>query len=145
MTFGFLKKCFFFIAMTFFSCNALNHVSMDNQECKIGKVVMNINDNETLFYPYNIFVNKYSGSCNDINNFYTNLCVPYVVENINIKLFNQVSRKNETRYVFLHDTCKCKCRLDVNVYNNKQRWNKENYRSEYKKLIDKRRCAEGFI
>ena len=106
---------------------------------------MNINDNETLFYHYNIFVNKYSGSCNDINNFYTNLCVPYVVENINIKLFNQISRKNETRYVFLHDTCKCKCRLDVNVYNNKQRWNKENYRSEYKKLIDKRRCAEGFI
>ena len=48
--FGFLKKCFF-IATTFFSCNALRCVSMNNQECKIRPVVMNINSNETLFYP----------------------------------------------------------------------------------------------
>ena len=32
--FGFIKKCFF-KAMTFFGCNALKRVSMNNQECKI--------------------------------------------------------------------------------------------------------------
>ena len=32
--FEFIKKCFF-KAMTFFSCNALKCVSMNNQECKI--------------------------------------------------------------------------------------------------------------
>ena len=32
--FGFVKKCFF-IAMTFFSCNALECVSMNNKECEI--------------------------------------------------------------------------------------------------------------
>ena len=32
--FGFIKKTFV-VAMTFFSCNALKCVSMNNQECKI--------------------------------------------------------------------------------------------------------------
>ena len=85
--------------MTYFSCNVLKYVSLNNQECKIRPVVININSNETLFYPYNILVNKFSGSCNDINNFYAKLCVPDVVKNMNIKVFNQILRNNETRFV----------------------------------------------
>ena len=54
----------------FFSCNALKCVSMNNQECKTKLVIMNINKSETLLCPYSILVNKCSGSCNDINNFY---------------------------------------------------------------------------
>ena len=96
--FGFLKK-YFFKLMTSFSCNALKCISINNQECKTRPVIMKINGNETLFYPNSIFVNKCSGSCNDISNFYAKLCVPDVVKNMNIKVFNQISRTNETRYV----------------------------------------------
>ena len=70
-----------------------------NQECEIRPVIMNINSNESLFYPYNILVNKCSGSCNDINNSYAKLCIPDVVKNMNIKVFNLMSRINETRHV----------------------------------------------
>ena len=59
--------------MTFFSCNALKCISVSNQECKIEPVIMNINSNEPLFYPYSILVNKCNDSCNDINNPYANL------------------------------------------------------------------------
>ena len=31
-----------------------------------------------------------------------------------------MSRNNETRYIKWHKTCKCKCRLDANLCNNKQ-------------------------
>ena len=103
--------------MRFFSCNALKCVSMNNQECKTRPVIMTINKNKTLFYSYGILVNKCSSSCNDINNFYAKLCVLDVVKNMNIKLFNQISRTNETRYVSWHETCKCKCRLDASVCN----------------------------
>ena len=34
-----------------------------------------------------------------------------------------MSRTNETRHIEWHETCKCKCRLDASVFNNKQRWN----------------------
>ena len=39
-----------------------------------------------------------------------------------------------------HETCKCKCRLDASVSNNKQRWNDDKCKCECKELIDKGVC-----
>ena len=44
-----------------------------------------------------------------------------------------------------YETCKCKCRLDASVCNNKQRWNKDKCMCEWKELIDKGICNKGFI
>ena len=44
-----------------------------------------------------------------------------------------------------NETCKRKCRLDVSVCNNKQRWNEDKYSCEYKELIDKGACDKEFI
>ena len=44
-----------------------------------------------------------------------------------------------------HETCKCKCRLDASICNNKQRWNNDKCRCELKELIDKGVCDKGFI
>ena len=56
-----------------------------------------------------------------------------------------MSRTNETRFIKWHEKCKCKCRLDAIVCNNKQRWNKDKCRCECKELIDKGVCDKGFI
>ena len=56
-----------------------------------------------------------------------------------------MSRTNETRYIKWQETCKCKCRLDESVCNNKQRWNKDKCRCECKESIDKEICDKGFI
>ena len=111
---GFVKKVFI-VAMTFFSCNASKCVSMINQECKIRPQVANINSNNPFFYHYSINVNKCSSSCNDINDPYSRLCVPNVVKNINVKVFNLVSRTNETKHIEWNETFKCKCRLGANL------------------------------
>ena len=136
--------------MNFFSCNELStntlkFVSMKNQERKIRTRIIDINSNEPLFYSFSISVNKYSGSCNNMNDPYAKLCVPAVVKNINVKAFNLMSRTNETRHIKWHETCKCKCRLDASVRNNKQRWSNEKCKCECKELIDKGSCDEGFI
>ena len=52
---------------------------------------------------------------------------------------------NETRHVKWYETCKCKCRLDASVYNNKKRWISDKCRCECKELIDKGRCDKRFI
>ena len=71
---------------------------MNNQECKIRSEIVNVNSNGPLFYPYSIKINKCSGRCNDINDPYAKLCVPDVVKNINVKVFNLISRTNEKRH-----------------------------------------------
>ena len=123
--FGFIKKCFF-TAMTFFilsNVNSLECVSMNNQECKIRNERINLNTNEPMFYPYSFRINRCVGNCNAINDPYAKICVPDKIKNRNIKIFNLISRTNETRHIKWHKTCKCKCRLDAIICNNKQRWN----------------------
>ena len=55
-----------------------------------------------------------------------------------------MSKTNETRHIEWHETCKCKCRLDESVCDNKQRWNDDKWRCECKELIDKDICDKGF-
>ena len=76
--FGFIKKnCF--TVMTFFSCNVLKCVSMNNQEGRIRLQITNIKSNEPLFYLYSIEINKCSGS-NNINYQQPKLYVPDAVK-----------------------------------------------------------------
>ena len=147
--FGFIKKVFI-VAISFFSCNQLNVnslecVSTNNQECKIRTKIININNNEPTFYQFSISVNICSGSCNNINDPYAKLCVPDVFKNINVKVFNLMSRTNEIRHIEWYETCKYKCRLYPSVCNKKQRWNKDKCRCECKELTDKSRCDTEFI
>ena len=72
---------------------------MNNQECRIRSEIMNVNTNEPMFYPYSIKINKGKGSCNTINDPYAKLCVPDTIKNINVKVFNLMSRTNETRHI----------------------------------------------
>ena len=108
-------------------------------------MVIDINNNKPSFYPYSIKVNKCSSTCNNVNDPYPKLCVSDVVKNINVKVFNRMWSSSETRHIEWHETCKCKCRLDASVCNDKQRWNKDEYRKKKKKLIDKGKCDAGFI
>ena len=133
-----------------FSCNVLNVnsldcVSMNKQECELRSEIINVNSNESSFRPYSIKINKFSGSCNSINDPYAKLLVPDAVKNINVKVFNLISRNNEARPIEWYETCKSTCRLDASVCNNKQRWYKDKCRCECKYLIDKRICKKRFI
>ena len=62
-----LIKKVFVVAMSFFGCNALERVWLNNQECKIRPEITSINSNEPLFYPYSVKLDKCSGSCNNVN------------------------------------------------------------------------------
>ena len=147
--FGFVKQILA-SALALFGCNKssvnlLKRVSMSNPECKIRSEMINFNSNEPSFYPYSVKINKFSGSCNNINDPYAIICIPDVVKNMNIKVFNLMSRTNEARYIKFHETCKCKCRLNASVCNNKLCWNEDKCRCECKEFIDKGSCDKGFI
>ena len=110
---------------------------MNNQECKARPKLIDINNHEPVFYPYSIKVNKCSGSCSNINDLYAKLCFPDVIKSINVKVFNLMSRINETRQIIWHETCKC---------NSRQIWNKDKCRFECKEdLINNMVCDKGHI
>ena len=69
-----------YVSYNVLNANSLKCVSMNNQEYKTRTEIINISNNEPLFYPFSIKVNKCSGSGNNINNPYPKLCVPDVVK-----------------------------------------------------------------
>ena len=109
---------------------------MKNQECKVRPEIINVNSKNPIFYPFSIKINKCGGNCNNINNPYVKICVPDIIKNLNVKVFNVMSRTSETRFIEWHEKCKCECRLKAIVCNNKQR---------IKELIDKGIRDKGFI
>ena len=118
---------------------------MNNQEFKVRPHIFNLNGDEPVFFSFSIKTSKRSGSCNNINIPYAKLCVSDAVKILNPKVLNLMSRTNETRYIEWHETCKWKCRLDSSVFNDKQRWNEDKWRCEFKELIEKGVCDKGFV
>ena len=125
--------------------SSLSCISMNNQVCKVWPQIINVNSNESVFHPFSIKTSKCSGSCDNINDPYAKICVPDVLKHSNVKVFNLMSRTNETRHIKWHEACKCKCRLDASFCNNKQRWNNDKYWCKYKELIDEGVCDRGYI
>ena len=131
--FRFVKKVFFFgLAILSNVTNALDCISMKTQECKTRPEVINVNSNNPIFYPFNIKIHKCSGNCSNINHPCAKIYVPNVIKDLNVEAFNLMSITNATRFIKWHEKCKCKCRLDAIVCNNKQRWNKNKCRCECK-------------
>ena len=72
---------------------------MNNNGCKIRSEIINVNTNEPVFYLYSITINNCKDSCNTIYDLYAKLCIPDTFKNINVKVFNLMSRTNEARHV----------------------------------------------
>ena len=81
--------------------NTLECVSVINQKCMPRPKILDENEGvgEAVFYPYNVLVDKCSGSCNTLDDPMAKLCVPNIVKRVNMKVYNFLMKLNETRNV----------------------------------------------
>ena len=103
------KKMFVFIKEVFFtrlafisslvSTTPLSCISMNNQACKVRPEIINVNSNEPIFYLFSIKTSKCSGSCNNINDPNAKIYLPDDVKDLNVKVFNLMSRANERKHI----------------------------------------------
>ena len=80
---------------------ALEYVSVVKQKCMPRPKILDVNEGigEALFYSYTVLVNKCSRSCNNLDNPMSKICVPKIVKNVNMHVYNFLMRLNETRNV----------------------------------------------
>ena len=112
--------------------NSLECLSLINRKFMPRPKILDVNEGicEALFYPYNVLVDKCSGSCNTLDNPISEICVPKIIKNINMKVYNFLIRLNETRNVLWHENCECVCKLNSSVCNIKQIWNSDTCRCD---------------
>ena len=140
------------LAISLFSIvkpKALECVSVVNQKCMPRPKILDVNEGvgEALFYPYNVLVNKCSGSCNTLDDPTEKMSVPNIIKRINMKVYNFLMRLNETRNVLWHESCKCVCQLNSSVCNSKQIWNSDtcrcdDYNEDFAGIIS---CDKGYM
>ena len=61
--FRFVKKVFFIgltILSSFTYANSLSCISMNNQSCKTRPLIINVNGDEPVLFPFSIKTNKWS-------------------------------------------------------------------------------------
>ena len=70
--------------------NTLECLSLINRECMPRPKILNVNKGigEALLYPYNVLVNKCSGSCDTLDNPMSKICIPKIIKNVNMKVYN---------------------------------------------------------
>ena len=80
---------------------ALECISVVNQKCMPRPKILDVNEGvgEALFYLYNVLVNKCSGSCNTLDDPMAKMCVPNIIKRVNMKVYNFLTRLNETRNI----------------------------------------------
>ena len=135
--FRFIKKVLIIVFIS--TANSLKSISLKNPECKVREVVVK---SEHMTFSYDIKVNRCSGNCNSITNPYAKVCVPDIIKNVTVKMFDLMTLTNKTKQVIFHENCKCICRLDPIVCCKKQGFNKDKCRCEC--LINKK-CDEDFV
>ena len=74
------------------------------------------------------------------------LCIPNIIKGIKMKVYDFLMRLNETRNVLWHESCKCVCKLNSSVCNNKQIWNSDTCRcgcnEDFVGIIN---CTKGYM
>ena len=104
--------------------NGSNHtkcISLSNQKCMIQPTIQSIIS--VFQYPFAVKLDKCVGSCNTLNDLSNKVCIPNKTEDLNINMFNMITRINESK-TLKHISCDSKCKPDgtkCNWNNNKCR------------------------
>ena len=82
---------------------------------------------------------------NTFDNPIAKLCVPNVIKRLNMQAYNFLMMLNEIRNVLWHESCKCRCKLNSSICNNKQIWNSDTCRcdcnEDFAGIIN---CTKGY-
>ena len=88
-----------------------------------------------------ISLHKCSGTCNSVDELSAKICVPTKKNDVNGKVFNMTTNRNEAKTVVKHTSFDCKCKFNILICNSNQKSNNQtcqcqckNYRPCKKKL-----------
>ena len=116
--FGYINKVMILVLIS--TPYSLKCISLKNQECNVRKVIV---DNKYMAYPYKIEIDRCVGSCNNISNPHSKVCILDIVKNVCVKMFDLINLTNTARLIEFHESCKCVCRINSSVCREKQRFN----------------------
>ena len=72
---------------------------LNDEPCMVRPTLIDMNPLELKYYPFMISLNRCTGSCNVLS---PEICVPGETKDINVKAFNMITNKNQTKAMTEH-------------------------------------------
>ena len=82
---------------------------------------------QTNYYPFMINLSKCNGSFKALTERSGKIWVLNKTEDVNLSVFNLITRKNEWKTLTKNILCKCECKFDGSKCNSIQMWNNNKY------------------
>ena len=95
--------------------------------CMATPTLIDLNLVELKYYPFMISLDKCSGSCYILS---PQMCVPKETKDINIKVFNMITNKNDAKAMTKHISFDCKCKSNGTTCISNKKWNKKTCQCE---------------
>ena len=126
-----LIKQVLIVLLSFSRSLPIKCVSSNNESCMIRLCLIDLNPLGCKYYPFMISLDKYSGSSNSVDDLSTKICVPNKMKDINVTIFNMITKKNEAKKMVKHISCDCKCKFNSLSCSSNQKWNNETCQSDH--------------
>ena len=85
------------------------------------------------YYPFVVSLEECSEICNFVNDLSTRTSVPSKTKDVNVKVFNMITTRNEAKTMVKHIPYNWKWKFNSTTRNFNQKWNNEAFQCEFKK------------
>lgn len=102
-----------FISILYFSgLLATKFISLNNWSFLAISNLLDLNPIELSYYQFMGSINKCNESCKTLDDAFGKICVPNIIENVNLIVFNMITKANETQRLMGHVSSLCKYKID---------------------------------
>ena len=148
--FGFIKKILIGLWASVVSASSHTKcVFLSNQKCEIQPTIFKLHPNEYTqwlrYYPFAVNLYRFFRSFNTLNNLSNKVCVASKTEDLNLSVFNMITRINQSKTLTKHISCKCKFKFDGRKCNSNQKWNNDKCWCEGKNPNNHRVCEKDYM
>ena len=97
--------------MRFTASLPTKYVSLNNGLCMNRPTIIDLNPVELEYYPFMIRLGKCNESFNVADDLSTKLCVPIEIKDVNVEVFDTITRIDEVKTFVKSISCDCKCKF----------------------------------
>ena len=113
-------------------------ISLNNQPCMARPALIDLIPDEynqgLPYYPIIVNLGRWNRSCKTFDDLSDRICTPNKRENVNLNVFNTMTRINEPKTLTKHTSCKYKYKVDGRICNSNPKRNNDKCQCECKNL-----------
>ena len=141
--FSLIKQVVFIALFRFSSCLApvadqTKFISLNDEPCKVRPTFIDLNSTKLKYYPFLISLDKCNWRYNTLS---SKIFFQKKKKSVNVKVFDVIANKNQTKTMTKHVSCDCKCKFNSIASISDQKWNNKTCQCECKNYGT---CKNGY-